>query len=117
MKEDRRAFVIDSDPAIARLWGHVLREAGFRVSSAASVRQALRTLNEGRPFDAVVAEFHLPDGDGLQVLAACTPGTTLVLTASAAIGESAIERAGRMSAMVLSKPFSPEELRRAIREA
>jgi two-component system alkaline phosphatase synthesis response regulator PhoP len=66
MTRPSHVLVVEDEPAIQQgLQDHLGRE-GFRVDVAGDVAAALQALQ--RPFDLVVLDRRLPDGDGLDVL-------------------------------------------------
>ncbi|MFC5719909.1 response regulator transcription factor [Streptomyces gamaensis] len=62
-----RVLVVDDEPAIAELLCLALRYEGWKVRSAATGADAVRTAREFKP-DVVVLDMMLPDLDGLCVL-------------------------------------------------
>lgn len=88
----------------------LLEEAGFRISAAHTVSEALTTARAGRP-DLMLLDLTLPDGDGLAVLGAlrasgAAPRVTVALT-----GRDEPETHARCLAAgcraVLVKPIAP----------
>jgi two-component system phosphate regulon response regulator PhoB len=109
-----RILVVDDEPDITALVAYHLAKGGYRVSTAASGDEALRTAAEERP-DLIVLDLMLPGVSGLDVLAELRkkPETkdigVIVLTARK-------EEADRLEGLELGaddyvvKPFSPPEL-------
>lgn len=87
----RRALVLEDDLIAAEALVALVEDSGFAPIHAASL-EAARTLLTGDPFDLVVLDLVLPDGDGLDLLGPLTATTprpsVLVLT-----GETRLERA------------------------
>ena len=63
-----RAMVVDDAPDIRRLADLVLSMAGFRVTPAASGREALTLLAVGELPDIVLLDVQMPDVDGWETL-------------------------------------------------
>ncbi|MFG6414005.1 response regulator [Roseateles sp. DC23W] len=59
-----RLLLIDDDARLTGMVGDYLRNAGFEVSTAASLAQARDMLAQSR-FELIVLDIMLPDGDGL----------------------------------------------------
>lgn len=90
---------------------------GYGVTLAASLAAARAAVGREPP-DAMLLDLHLPDGSGLDYLAAlrADPATralpVLVLTAEGE--ERVLAEAARLEAEVLTKPFSPSKLVRRV---
>ncbi len=63
-----RALVVEDDPGIARGLVASLKEAGYAVDTCASLNQAWSALLV-EPFDVMLLDLGLADGDGLDLLA------------------------------------------------
>lgn len=61
------ALLVEDDPATAELMTKVLVTAHYDVKVAATLKDALAVLCE-KPFDLVILDLGLPDGDGLEVV-------------------------------------------------
>jgi DNA-binding response OmpR family regulator len=104
-------LVVEDAPEFAQIICTVLRNAGHRVRSAATVADAMHSLSSVPP-DLVVLDLSLPDGDGLdlcRVIRERTSAYVLVLTAR---DEEVDMLLGfRLGAdEYMTKPFSPREL-------
>ena len=109
-------LVVDDEPAIAAAFGHALRQAGHRVTTATTIDQALAA-----PCPAVlVADIDLGDCTGLDLLESLRsrgddPRTVFV---SGLPTFDDCRRAMRLGAVeMLQKPFPMEELLRAVDDA
>jgi DNA-binding NtrC family response regulator len=105
-------MVVDDEPGIrTALRANFLRH-GWRVETACSVREAIRTL-EGREFDLVVTDIRMPDGSGMEVMRSarqsCPGAAVILLTAYGSVPDAV--RAMRDGALdYLTKPISFEQL-------
>lgn len=63
-----RALVVEDDPGIASGLSESLRHAGYAVDVSATLHQAWTALCV-EPFDVMLLDLGLPDGDGLDLLA------------------------------------------------
>ena len=57
-------LMVDDDPAICLVVGEALRRQGYRVKTAASIRERSVLLESFSP-DVLITDVMLPDGDGL----------------------------------------------------
>jgi signal transduction histidine kinase len=72
-------LLVEDHPDTAAIMGRMLRRAGFRVTSASKVQEALRKVEEaalptadepdGHPIRFVVSDLGLPDGSGVELMA------------------------------------------------
>lgn len=62
----KRILVVDDDPDILRITADNLELDGYRVSTATTGREALRTVDDGVA-DLLVLDLTLPDIDGIQI--------------------------------------------------
>lgn len=101
-------LVVDDEADLAETCARLLRRQGHGVTCAASCREALAALDAARP-TLIVADLHLPDGDGLDVVRAAralpAPLPVIIVTGypSPASRRQAFE-AG--AAAYVTKPFS-----------
>jgi len=107
-----RLLIVEDEARIVEILTAALRKAAFTVdavATAADAKDAIATI----PYDLVVLDLGLPDGDGLDVLAASrTQGgvaPVLVLTARDAI-EDRVSGLDAGADDYLVKPFSTAEL-------
>jgi two-component system, OmpR family, phosphate regulon response regulator OmpR len=116
-----RVLLIDDDAALVRLVADYLGGAGFAVESRGDGASGLLALRRagagGRPFDGVVLDLMLPDGDGLEVCrrlrADPDPGlAALPIVMLTARGDEADRIVGLELGAddYLGKPFHPREL-------
>ena len=61
-------LIVEDNALVTSATRILLEDAGFRVSTAGRVADALAVCRSDRP-DAVLLDLKLPDGDGLQLLA------------------------------------------------
>lgn len=111
---ERRALVIDDDPDVRAVLAHLLRQGGWQVWVAADTEAAVGEVI-ARPFDAVLVDFRLGDGNSaVEVLArieAVRPG---IRARSIVITGSLTRELPAALPPVLLKPFSRAELETAI---
>ena len=104
---------VDDEPEIRHLFGEALLADGYRVTSVASAREALKALASEVP-DLVVSDFHLADSDGLDLIRAIKakqPTTPVVLLTGALIDTRVAEMAmGNIIDTCLSKTAPLDEI-------
>lgn len=64
--KDRKALVIEDDPNLSELVSLHLSDLGFEVSATASGKEGFRKANS-EPFNLVILDLMLPDGDGIDI--------------------------------------------------
>jgi Na+/proline symporter/signal transduction histidine kinase/CheY-like chemotaxis protein len=108
-------LALDNEPSIQDGMRRVLEGWGCEVATAGGSEEALATLSAlGRAPDAIVADYHLDEGDGIEAVAALRarfgtsiPATLLTADRSPAVRASAEEADMQM----LNKPLRPAALR------
>lgn len=88
-----------------------LSRAGYTVVVCEFLRQAEEALAE-QPFDVILLDRRLPDGDGLQLLQAASPAesTPFVVASTAASEDHIVETLDGGAWLYLKKPLGPREL-------
>ncbi len=113
----RHALVAEDDVDMRALVVETLTRAGFVVHDVEDGRRMWRRTFEPQVYDLVVADLKLPVVDGLTVLEdfrTRAPQAQLVVM-TAFPDEAARERAARVGAVLLVKPFGMDVLRAAVR--
>jgi CheY-like chemotaxis protein len=103
-------LLVEDDPLVAMMLAELLRELDFEViGTAATVEAALETLN-GNAVDVAVLDVQLGYSNSGAIAEACRlRGIPFVFVTGYPPGQ--FEHTG---VPLLSKPFSPEDLRRAL---
>ena len=110
-------LVVDDEPQIRRLLGGTLARAGYRVTEAASGRQAIEAL-EAQP-DVILLDLGLPDRDGLELIPAIrkhSKAAILIVSARDATEEK-VTALDLGAVDYVTKPFDTEELLARVRAA
>jgi CheY-like chemotaxis protein len=110
-----RVLAVDNEPAILEGMRMLLSGWGCEVAVAADLAGALEAAKAwGRPPEAILADYHLDDGDGLDLirflrmaLQAETPAVLLTADRTPAVRDAAAS----MSVHILNKPVKPAALR------
>ena len=109
-------LVVDDAAATVEVLQRNLQDAGYRVYTAMSVSEALRLL-EGTPVDLVVTDLKMPGTDGMTLVRHVRENladTEVMMITGYASVPSAVEAIKAGAQEYLSKPFTDEELRRAV---
>jgi two-component system phosphate regulon response regulator PhoB len=109
-----RILVVDDEPDITALVAYHLAKAGYRVSTAASGAEALRSAREERP-DLVILDLMLPGVSGYDVLAELrnqeeTRDVGVILLTARREEADRVRGLSLGADDYLTKPFSPQEL-------
>ena len=99
-------LVIDNEPEILAATTALLEAEGHRPTGAAGMAEALALPG---PFDAVLADYHLDDGDGLALISALRrrwPGLPAALV-TAEQDRAVLDQAAALKVPVLAKPTDP----------
>jgi two-component system, NtrC family, response regulator PilR len=116
---DARVLIVDDEPDLVELVALTLNRMGLQSAAAANLRDAQRLLLTD-PFDLVLCDMRLPDGNGLDLLEwlqARRPGLPCAVITAHGNVETAV-RALKLGAFdFLSKPLDLGALRRLITSA
>jgi two-component system NtrC family response regulator len=119
MTEPRTILLIEDDESLRKVMEYNLREEGYRVVTAADGRSGLERF-QAQAVDLVLTDIRMPEMDGMEVLTRLKTMQSdlpvIVLTAHGTI-DSAVEAIKVGAFDYLTKPFSREQLRAAVRKA
>ncbi len=112
-------LLVDDDRHVLHSMGDWLRDQGYELDAVSSRAEALASLAK-RPYDVVLADIRLKDGDGFDILSHCRqrhPDSSVILITGYGSVDSAVEaiRAGAFD--YLTKPLIDDELEMAIERA
>ena len=112
--QPHRILVVDDEPDITALVAYHLAKEGYRVTTAGTGADALRSAREERP-DMVVLDLMLPGHSGFEVLAELrrreeTRDVGVLLLTARKEEPDRIKGLSLGADDYLSKPFSPKEL-------
>ncbi|RZL08429.1 MAG: response regulator, partial [Rubrivivax sp.] len=108
-----RILVVEDDELIRASTAEMLSEQGHLVVEACDAGSALRALAAG-PVDVLVTDFGLPDLTGAELVQQALqrwPGLRIVFATG---DQAAPAQAGVPAAVILSKPYKPEDLSAAL---
>jgi DNA-binding NtrC family response regulator len=119
-KAGQTLLVVEDEEQVRRMVDLGLREHGYRVSSAASVAEALRLAGaSSRPFDIVLSDVVLPDGDGLELherLEDKRPGL-FIFTSGYLADPARLQRIKDRGLVFLDKPITVGKIVKTINRA
>lgn len=114
-------LVVDDEPGVRDVTRRVLERAGFAVVVAGDVEAATAALDQEGPFDLVLTDLSLPDGDGKEVAGLARghlPGVpVLLMSGYSERSEQEELLQGSGITEYLSKPFTRDQLVDAVRSA
>lgn len=114
-------LIVEDEPGLREMLGILFRRQGYEVTSVPGVKAALQTLQETTPaFPVVVTDLAMPDGSGLDVLAAAKSrdaATEVILVTAHSSIENAIESMRLGAYDFVAKPFQPGELAALVQKA
>jgi two-component system KDP operon response regulator KdpE len=113
-----RILVVDDEPQILRALQTNLRGAGYEVTTAETVEEALAEAAM-RPPDAVILDLLLPDGSGTDVCRELRKWSDVPVIVLSAVGDEA-EKVAALDAGAddyVTKPFGIDELLARLRAA
>jgi DNA-binding response OmpR family regulator len=113
-----RIFLVENHPDTLTYLRRFLERAGHEVETARTVAEALRELPAKSP-DVLLADLGLPDGDGwslLEQLGSARPPLAIAMSGHGSAADCARSKAAGFQEHLV-KPFLPDDLERALRQA
>jgi CheY-like chemotaxis protein len=113
-----RILVVEDDDAFRATVREILRDMGYKVRGARSLRKATKRLTH-HSFDLVLSDMEIGDGTGVDVVQIARqthPEARLMLMSGSADGELLEQARSSGAARFLPKPFGLADLMRAIEE-
>jgi CheY-like chemotaxis protein len=108
-------LVVDDESMIRRIAQLSLSSAGYAVVEAADAAAAISTVQAAEaPFDLILLDFTMPNGDGAAVIPAIrqhAPGTRILIVS----GHGNMEASNLGADGYLAKPFTKASLLAAVR--
>ena len=109
-----RILIVDDEPALRQMLEILFRREGLEVVSTPGVKLALAAIAQSpEPFPVVLTDLAMPDGTGLEVLAAAkarSSSTEVVLITAHSSVDNAITAMRSGAYDFVTKPFDPSEL-------
>ncbi|MGC2197252.1 MAG: sigma-54 dependent transcriptional regulator [Terriglobales bacterium] len=114
-----RVLIVDDERHMHKILASNLEQDKHTVSHAAGVEEARLAVGSNQ-YEAVLTDQKMPDGGGLDVLAAAReadPNLSVIFLTAVATLELAVESMRKGAFDFLAKPFTPEVLRAAVQRA
>ena len=112
-------LLVEDEDRVRRVAAHALRRAGYRVVEARSPGEALRGIEEGMEFDALLTDVIMPELSGPELadrVRRARPSARVVFMSGYTGAALAHQQVLRGDAGFLEKPFTAESLLTALRE-
>ncbi len=119
MNNSHTILVVDDDPGMLNSLGMLLGHAGFQVTTAPSLTDALQLLNQ-HYYDIVITDYYLQDGHGSEIMKFCKefcPKTRVIVMTGNASLETAVEAIRNGAFDYVIKPFDFDLLFHSIKRA
>jgi DNA-binding NtrC family response regulator len=114
-----RVLIVDDEPHMHKILASNLEQDRHMVFHADGVEAARQAIGSNQ-FEAILTDQKMPDGEGLDVLAAAReidPHVAVIFLTAVATLELAVDSMRKGAFDFLAKPFTPEVLRAAIQRA
>jgi len=112
-------LVVDDEVILCQSVEKILKRKGHKIDAATSVADALHNLDAGKRYDLIIADLMMPQAGGLELLSAVQASwpalPVLIITGFSSIA-SAVEATKLGAAGYLPKPFTPDELEKAVED-
>lgn len=112
-------FVIDDDEVMLLSCRRILEKEGYDVETFASPLAGIERVRSERP-ELVLVDLKMPEISGMEVIQrirAIDPGIVIAVVTGYATIATAVEAMGRGAHDFVPKPFTPDELRLAVKRA
>src|SRR5215831_15223931 len=116
-----RVLVVDDEPGLRTMLEILLGREGYGVVTAPGYGVALEAISQApQPFPVILTDLVMPDGSGLDVLAAAkqrSSSTEVILLTAHNSVDNAIAAMGAGAFNFVTKPFEPAALAAMVRRA
>ena len=119
MVATRKILVVDDEAIVTNSCRRILAAEGDEVETAESGQEGLELALSQR-FDLVMADLRMPDLDGMELVRTLRrkrPETAIIILTGFGTVPSAVEAAKLGVSDYIEKPFTPDEIRQAVRRA
>ncbi|MEP7125996.1 MAG: sigma-54 dependent transcriptional regulator [Byssovorax sp.] len=109
-----KILVVDDEPGLRKVLEITFRRQGHEVVVVPGVKTALEAIRQSpTPFPLVLTDLVMPDGSGMDVLAAAkqrSEATEIIVMTAHSTVDTALEAMRRGAYDFVTKPFSPAEI-------
>jgi two-component system, NtrC family, response regulator PilR len=110
----RRVLIVDDEPALRQMLEILFKREGYEVVLAPGYIAGIEALEQVlQPFPVVLTDLAMPDGSGLDLLAAAkrrSPATEVILITAHSTVENAIQAMRGGASNFVTKPFDPAQV-------
>lgn len=113
-------LVVDDEETICKSVEKIVNRMGFKADWTLNVNSALKKMEMGNRYDLVIADLMMPHVGGMEMLKIVRdrwPDVTMLIITGYATIPSAVEASRQGAAAYVQKPFTPEELEKAVKKA
>jgi DNA-binding NtrC family response regulator len=117
--EKGKVLAIDDEDIVLKSVNKILSEENYEVDVSSSGRQGIDWAVE-RPYDVVLTDIRMPDIGGMRVLRdikRAKPSLAVIMITGYASVQSAVQAMKLGAADYLEKPFTPDQLLKAVASA
>jgi len=117
--EKGKVLAIDDEDIVLKSVNKILAEENYEVDVSSSGRQGIEWAIE-RPYDVVLTDIRMPDIGGMRVLRdikRAKPSLAVIMITGYASVQSAVQAMKLGAADYLEKPFTPDQLLKAVASA
>lgn len=114
-----RILLVDDEETVRRVTGRLLEKLGYQVRSASDGSEALQIIEDGEEFDLVLTDVVMPGLSGIEMaerLRELRPRQRILFTSGYTTREFG-RPPGEPPQPFMPKPFSLDDLSRAVKEA
>lgn len=108
---NNKILVVDDEPMVLNLMRMVLEKEGYEVIIASNGRYAFSVMVDDPDVLVVISDYAMPEMDGLtlieKIVNLCPNAKTCLVSAN--FSDEVIERAERLGAKTLAKPFQDNQ--------
>lgn len=119
MQDKKNILVIDDEEIVRISCRRALTPEGFNVEVARDGLEGLRLLKD-KPYDLILIDLKMPNMDGMEVLEnilAMRPDAKVIIITGYSAVETAVKAIKMGAFNYLEKPFTPDSLLEAVKEA
>jgi len=112
-------LLVDDEANVRTVFSDVLKRAGYRVKTVGDGHEAIKEVEENT-YNLALVDLRMPKMDGIEVLEnikKTKPELPVIIYTGYSSITTAVEAMRKGASDYLNKPFSPEELKLAIKKA
>ncbi len=118
-RKRKSVLAIDDEQIVRISCERVLRIAGYDIDTSADGQSALKMIDE-KKYDLILTDLKMPGMDGIEVMSEIKkrlPGTRVIVVTGYSTLDTAVKAIKMGAHNYIEKPFSPETLLAAVRDA